>query len=157
MELARPVATLELSSEAERVVWRHARSASPEEACGLLLGRLASGRVRVLTVRPARNVAADRRRGYVVDPADLAAGLFAARRRGLELVGFYHSHPEGVALPSARDEAEAWPGVSYLLVSVPAVGSPVLRSYRRCRGATMREETMREERVATVDERPGRE
>jgi proteasome lid subunit RPN8/RPN11 len=79
-----------------------ARSA-PEEACGLLLGAGAA-------VREARccvNVAADPRRFFEVDPAALIAAHRAERSGGPTVMGYFHSHPSGVAEPSAEDQRQA--------------------------------------------------
>lgn len=83
----------------------HARAASPEECCGVLLGRSDPRRSRVLEVVPARNAApaAERRRRFHIDPAWLATIQQRARRLGLEILGYYHSHPEGGACPSEHD------------------------------------------------------
>lgn len=136
-----PHATLTLSPGAVAAVRRHALQALPHEACGLLFGRTGDPG-RVVETRAGRNAAADPRASWVLDPAELAAGLSAARRCGLALVGFYHSHPGGVASPSARDEAAAWPGVSYLVVGVGPSGESVLRSFRRESVGALREEAL---------------
>jgi proteasome lid subunit RPN8/RPN11 len=79
-----------------------ARESAPEECCGLLLGRGA-----VEEVRAAENVAADRSRRFEIDPQALIDAHRAARAGGLEVVGYYHSHPSGLAEPSAIDRAMA--------------------------------------------------
>jgi proteasome lid subunit RPN8/RPN11 len=60
----------------------------------------------------------DRSRGYVIAPEELLQAYKAARNQRREVVGYYHSHPDASAAPSARDLAEAAPGVSYLIVAV---------------------------------------
>ncbi len=93
----------------------HAREASPDECCGLLLGR--GGEI-VEAVR-ARNVADDPATRFLIDPADHFAALRTARERGLEVVGFYHSHPASPADPSERDRAEfSYAGHLYAIVSL---------------------------------------
>lgn len=84
-------------------VQAHARRAEPEECCGLLLGR--DGRIE--GARPARNVARDRIRRFEIDPQALVDAYRAAREGGPEIVGYYHSHPEGPMEPSAVDRALA--------------------------------------------------
>lgn len=76
-----------------------AAKAAPEECCGLLLGR---GEL-VSEARPASNVAPDRLRHFEIDPMALFAAHKQARAGGLELLGYYHSHPEGHPVPSATD------------------------------------------------------
>jgi proteasome lid subunit RPN8/RPN11 len=104
----------------------HARAAAPAECCGLLLGRDGS----IAEAAPAANNAADPSRRFVVDPKDHIDRRREARRRGLDVVGFYHSHPSSRAEPSATDLAEAsYPDHLYLIVSL-AAGSPDVRLFR---------------------------
>ncbi|WP_243442604.1 M67 family metallopeptidase [Sandarakinorhabdus sp. AAP62] len=74
-----------------------------EEVCGLLLGR--SGRVETLV--PARNVARDSARSFEIDPATLLAAHRTARGEGRQVIGHWHSHPNGRREPSARDAGRA--------------------------------------------------
>lgn len=92
----------------------HAREAAPAECCGLLLGvehRITDAvRIRNLANSPTR---------YQLDPAEHIAARRQARERGLDVLGFYHSHPHSPATPSATDISEAeYPGYSYLIVSL---------------------------------------
>lgn len=110
-----------------------ARTAYPDEACALLVGApdSASGTVpmpdlrpalrRIAEIVPARNVAADPRRGFEVDPATQVA----LRRRLREnpdagvLLGHWHSHPDGPAIPSRTDAAMIYePGLCWLISPV---------------------------------------
>ena len=76
---------------------------------------------RIVEAVRARNVAGEPRSRFVIDPADHFAGLRVARARGLEVVGFYHSHPASPPEPSARDIAEfSYPGHLYAIVSLVA-------------------------------------
>ena len=95
----------------------HARASAPTECCGLLLGRTGE----IVEAITARNVAADPATRFLIAPADHFAGLRRARERGLEVVGFYHSHPASPPQPSARDVAEfTYPGHLYAIVSLQA-------------------------------------
>lgn len=113
---------LELGIRAARVaraaldtIIAHAREAAPAECCGLLLGR--DGMV-VEAVR-TRNVADEPLSRFVIDPKDHIDRRREARRRGFDVVGFYHSHPRSPAVPSATDRAEAaYPDHLYLIVSL---------------------------------------
>lgn len=85
-----------LRAEAER--------AAPEECCGLLLGRAGpAGIGRIEQVMVAANVAPDPRLRFEIDPVALLAGHKAARGGGPQVLGYYHSHPEGHPVPSATD------------------------------------------------------
>ncbi len=79
-----------------------AAAAAPQECCGLLLG---TGRVEA--IRPARNVAPDPRYRFEIDPAVLLAAHRAAREGAMPVLGYYHSHPLGLARPSATDREHA--------------------------------------------------
>lgn len=98
----------------------HAATARPDEACGLLVGRAGE----VLEAVAAANVAADPQRRFEVDPATLLATHRAARSRGLAVIGCYHSHPQGLAEPSACDAARARDlGWLWLIATSDAVGA----------------------------------
>ena len=109
----------------------HALAAYPEECCGLLLGEAAARRERVAAVVPVTNRFAEPRRGFELAPDAVACALAQERRGGPEVVGVYHSHPDAAAAPSGRDEREAWPGWSYLIVPVTDGGCGEPRAFRR--------------------------
>jgi len=103
----------------------HARSDAPREACGLLRGR--NGRARDLL--PARNVAADPRRDYLVDAQSLLRAL-DWEEDGDELIAIYHSHPVSSAYPSVVDAANAfYPDSVYLILSLLQADAPELRGF----------------------------
>lgn len=111
---------------------RHAAVAYPEECCGFLFGvEDCGGGVLVQRVLPARNEhPGDPRRRFLIAPETVLAARKEARGLGLEIVGYYHSHPDLPAEPSEHDLADAWPNVSYLIVPV-ANGAPgKVRSWR---------------------------
>ena len=91
--------TIEVTSGTIATLREEAAKAAPEECCGLLLGK--GGRV--LEARAAANVAPDPARHFEIDPAVLFAAHRSARDGGLELLGYYHSHPDGHPVPSATD------------------------------------------------------
>lgn len=92
-----------ITRSALELMRREAARAAPEECCGILLGRPGT----VEEARPARNVAADRTRRFEIDPQTLVDAHRAARAGGLQVLGYYHSHPAGPAEPSATDRAMA--------------------------------------------------
>jgi proteasome lid subunit RPN8/RPN11 len=87
-------------------------AAEDREVCGLLLGELGC----IKEIRPALNVAADPARHFELDPATLLAAHKAARAGGPTILGHYHSHPSGLAEPSATDAASAAPDGSLWLI-----------------------------------------
>ena len=89
----------------------------PRECCGVLLG--VTGEIREAVV--AGNLESNPHR-FLIDPRDHIAARRRARERGLEVVGFFHSHPQRDARPSARDLAEdGYPGILHLIIGFPGV------------------------------------
>ena len=99
----------------------HGEQDYPYECCGLLLGRFESDGEKVVTeiypISNAREESAKRNR-FLIEPEELMRGERYARGKQLEVVGFYHSHPESPARPSQYDLEHAWPTYSYIIVSV---------------------------------------
>ena len=93
----------EVTSQVIATLLARADETAPAECCGLLLGR--GGRIDRAV--HAANIAADPLRHFEIDPAALIAAHRAARAGGPELIGYYHSHPQGHPLPSATDCAHA--------------------------------------------------
>jgi proteasome lid subunit RPN8/RPN11 len=113
------VRRLFLSTADRNELVREAAAASPEECCGILLGRRADAESKVVEeVRPVPNTSGtDRRNSYAIDSLAVLAARERGRALGRDVVGFYHSHPDGSLRPSRRDRTEAWPGASYIIVS----------------------------------------
>ncbi len=124
---------LQLPIELQRQVELVVDASYPFEACGVTIGRAetSADEVVVEDVFHARNLNTARARDrFLLDPVDHLAADRVARQRGLDVVGFWHSHPDRPARPSATDLAVAWQGYSYLIVSTAAFGDNVLRSWR---------------------------
>ncbi len=94
---------LELTSGIEATLIEEAARAHPLECCGLLLGQGAM----ITAAQPVRNVHPDPATHFELDPAALIAAHRAARDGGPQVLGYYHSHPNGLARPSATDESDA--------------------------------------------------
>jgi proteasome lid subunit RPN8/RPN11 len=111
---------LEMSEELLQRIRQHGARAYPNECCGALLGRADGERKRVVDLLPLDN----RREGeaartrFLVTAEDYRSAEQAARERRLEIVGFYHSHPDHPARPSEFDREHAWPWYSYVVVRV---------------------------------------
>lgn len=99
-------------------VYAHAREGAPEEVCGLLAGRREGDDHVVHHAFRVRNAHSRPVGEYALDPQEqLRLTLHVEDDLGLDVVGFYHSHPAGPARLSATDAARAtWHGVSYLLI-----------------------------------------
>jgi proteasome lid subunit RPN8/RPN11 len=101
---------------------RHAAEDYPHECCGALLGRdVSSSEIQreILDLFPLvnRNGESPRNR-FSVSPRDVIDAERVAQERGLDIVGWYHSHPDHPARPSEFDRQHAWPWYSYIIVSV---------------------------------------
>ena len=94
----------------------------PYECCGLLLGRYAENEKIVKETYPISNAREEsaKRNRFLIRPEELMAGERYATSRDLEVVGFYHSHPDSPAEPSKYDLEHAWPTYSYIIVSTSA-------------------------------------
>jgi len=102
-----------------------ARCAKPSECCGVLLGTPGE----IAEAVPTRNLADDPNR-FLIDPKEHIDARREGRRRGLEIMGFYHSHPHSPAVPSATDLMEAsYSGYLSVIVSLAAEPAEV-RIYR---------------------------
>jgi proteasome lid subunit RPN8/RPN11 len=109
----------------------HGERDYPYECCGLMLGRFADGRKQVVetyAISNAREEEAKRNR-FLIRPEELTRGEKHARDKGLDVVGFYHSHPDDVAVPSQYDLEHAWPTYSYIVISVEKGRAVDLRSW----------------------------
>lgn len=99
----------------------HGERDYPHECCGLLIGRFEeNGRKTVAEVYPISNAREEeaKRNRFLIRPEELMRGERHARERSLDVVGFYHSHPNHPARPSQYDLEHAWPTYSYIIVSV---------------------------------------
>jgi proteasome lid subunit RPN8/RPN11 len=134
-------------------IGRGGQAAYPNEGCGLLLGRWNGAEERIIEeVRPMENARLDSPRNrYLIRPEELLRISREVEPRGLEVVGFYHSHPDFNAVPSAFDREHAWPGYGYLIVRVQD-GEP-----RETRAWSLREdrEEFVEAELAILDGSPG--
>ncbi len=97
----------------------HGRRDYPNECCGFLLGKEVNGWKVVTEAKPAGNARDDSPRNrFLITPEDFRAGDTYARDHQLDMLGFYHSHPDHPARPSEFDREHAWPWFSYVIVSV---------------------------------------
>lgn len=103
-------------------IHQHLESGYPNEACGVMLGK--SGVITEIVSAdnqrsdlPASGGESARNR-YLIDPLAYLKIEREADKRGLDVLGIYHSHPDVAARPSQFDLDHAWPNFSYLIVSV---------------------------------------
>ncbi len=109
-----------LAKKLEQEIRDHGARDYPNECCGAMLGtdNDAAGReVRALFPLINRRDDSPRNR-FSITPEDFRAAERAATERGLDLLGWYHSHPDHPARPSEFDREHAWPWYSYVILSV---------------------------------------
>ena len=113
---------MKLSQQLLHQIHRQLESGYPNEACGVMLGRdgviteaVSADNQRVdLPVESGESA----RNRYLIDPLMYLKIERGADKRGLDVLGIYHSHPDVAARPSQFDLDHAWPNFSYLIVSV---------------------------------------
>jgi len=98
----------------------HGEETYPNECCGIMLGKADAGAIRVAELVRAGNTRTDSAHNrYNIAPQELIAAQRQARQRGLDIVGFYHSHPDHPAQWSQTDFAEAhWFGCAYVITAI---------------------------------------
>src|SRR5256885_14853456 len=109
----------------------HGERDYPFECCGLMLGRFEGDGKRVSETYPISNAREEeaKRNRFLIRPEELVRGEKYAREQGLDVVGFYHSHPDDAAVPSQYDLEHAWPTYSYIVVAVDKGRAADLRSW----------------------------
>lgn len=125
--MSRPVPILISPRDLESIS-RHGEASYPRECCGFLIGRAGEDATRVERVLPTAN-RGGRRDQFTIHPETVLAVHKEVRTAGLDVVGFYHSHPDHPARPSGLDRENAWPGLSYLIVSVAGGRAVETRSW----------------------------
>jgi proteasome lid subunit RPN8/RPN11 len=112
-----------ITRAAHEEIEAHGAEGYPDEICGILLGP--RGDRTATETRRARNIVVERSRDrYEIDPRDHIRIQREADAGGMDIVGYYHSHPDHPAQASRFDTERAWAGYFYVIVSV-ANGKPV--------------------------------
>ncbi len=126
-------------------VRQHLEAGYPNEACGALIGRADGADHTVEEFRGMRNTITDRPWDrYALDPLEQLQVQKDAESRGLEIVGFAHSHPDHPAIPSRFDAEHGWSFYSYVVASVQQGTLLQARSWRLDDGGVFQEEPLRE-------------
>jgi proteasome lid subunit RPN8/RPN11 len=122
--------SLEITTTQLKIIYDRAESIYPEECCGILLGKFSGESKIIIEVIPTINdweasgVKTDRdldrtkHSRYSIPPAEIFQAQKRGRDRQLEIVGFFHSHPDAPAIPSTCDRDRAWEIYSYPIVSL---------------------------------------
>jgi proteasome lid subunit RPN8/RPN11 len=113
-----------------RNIHDHAKEAYPEECAGALVG-VDTGEIKIVVdVWRAKNThEGERERRFLIEPLQIKEFEERATERDLDLLGFYHSHPDHPAEPSEYDREHAWPYYSYVIASVGSDEVKDMRSW----------------------------
>ena len=146
--------------ESERIRL-HLCRAYPDEGCGVLLGRDGGAAREVVgTIALENRREESRHNRYLIAPEQFLAADRAARAAGLDVIGFFHSHPDHPARPSTFDLQHAWPYYSYMIVNITRGEAGDLRSWRLVEDRSQFEEERVEVREVggeqpRIEQRPG--
>ena len=129
--------SLYLQADHDVHIREHGGRAFPMECCGFLLGRDSDAGREIVMAIPATNTRGEEEQHnrFTISPEAFMRAEKEARAAKLDVLGFYHSHPNAPARPSQYDLDHAWPVYSYVIVSVKdgepdAVTSWLLRDDR---------------------------
>jgi proteasome lid subunit RPN8/RPN11 len=107
-----------IEGQAREKIIGHTVNNYPHEACGILLCPFEKPQY-ISAAHPTNNVTLeDPARRYLIDPSEFIEVDRWAEQRGLDIGGFYHSHPDHPPAPSDHDRSLAWEGYLYLIVSI---------------------------------------
>ena len=122
---------LTITEHEYEAIRRHGEETYPHECCGVLLGHSDDeGRAVTKTVRCGNTRSDSPHNRYHISPQELVRVQRQAREQDLEIVGFYHSHPDHPAQWSQTDLAEAhWIGCSYVITSVERGQAKITNSF----------------------------
>src|SRR5919202_1302406 len=110
---------IRIEAPAWDVMVQHARTTYPNECCGAMLGSLDGDRKTVITAIPLENAfTGEQSARYELRQEDLLRADAAARARGLDLIGIFHSHPDCDAYFSKTDLKNSCPWYSFVVLSV---------------------------------------
>jgi proteasome lid subunit RPN8/RPN11 len=126
-----PISPLKISEALAAQIRAHGVETYPHECCGAILGTDDDGTRTVRDLMPLQNRRDDSPRNrFEVTPGDVRLAEKTATAKNLDLIGWYHSHPDAPARPSEFDRDHAWPWYSYIIVSIQKGAPQDMNSYR---------------------------
>lgn len=111
---------IEIDQTVIDAITAHAGRDYPHECGGMLIGRFSEGKKCASETFPLQNAREEeaRHNRVLILPKDVLRAERYAREKGLDVVGYYHSHPDSPAVPSRYDLDHALPVWSYIIASV---------------------------------------
>ena len=121
-----------ISGELQQRIFEQMEATYPNEGGGFLMGEAAPNAVTVRDIMQVQNVfaAEEQHHRYAMTPQDWMRLEDQADERGLSLVGYYHSHPDSPAVPSAYDREHALPNFVYIITAVMMARAVDMRAWR---------------------------
>ncbi len=122
---------IEISAADVKAIRSHGEETFPNECCGFMLGEANGDSRNVAELLRAENDREDEAQynRFLITPEAFMRGEKAAREKGLDIIGFYHSHPDAPARPSQYDLDHAWPWYSYVIVSIKSGEADAMTSW----------------------------
>ena len=97
----------------------HSEKEYPHECCGFILGQFKDEEVFGVEYLPVSNIKEENReRRFLIDPLTYKKAEDKADDQGMSIISIVHSHPDHPDKPSDFDQDHAWPGFSYIIISV---------------------------------------
>ena len=123
---------VKISTKDLKKIRKHGEADYPNECCGFLLGKTDRDTKTVIKSKPVVNSREreNRYNRYYIPPEEYMRIERLARDEDLEVIGFYHSHPDAEARPSQYDLDHSWPFYSYVIVSVQKQKAKKMNSWR---------------------------
>ncbi len=123
---------LEIPKSYIETIFAAAARAHPNECCGLIEGVRDGNGWRAFALHETRNLASDGEREFLIDPEAQFRLLRHLRGTGRGIIGFYHSHPNGAAFPSATDRKRAGEdGFLWLIAGGDEIAAFVYREHEK--------------------------
>jgi len=123
---------LQLSSELDNNIRKAGEATYPNECCGILLGEIKDDGTKIAKRTVNIDNSSENEEQYhrfLITPEEMFKAERIARAEKLEIIGFYHSHPDHPSKPSGYDKDHALPFYSYIIVSVDKGKSQILSSW----------------------------
>ncbi|CUU02821.1 Proteasome lid subunit RPN8/RPN11, contains Jab1/MPN metalloenzyme (JAMM) motif [Candidatus Thermokryptus mobilis] len=110
---------VKVSAEIIEQIKKHGEETYPEECCGVLIGKFSQDEKEIFEfLRIENSSESEKNRRFLITPENYLMAERYSREKNLDIVGFYHSHPDHPAKPSDYDREHALPFFSYFIVSV---------------------------------------
>lgn len=122
---------IHISNELISEIKTEAEKPYPNECCGFIFGNMSAEEKTAVQIIASENttISGEQYHRFVISPVAMLKAERYARQNGLDIVGFYHSHPDCKAVPSEFDTLNALPVYSYIIVSAEKGRAAELRSW----------------------------